>query len=334
MDKVRIGDRWVGADEPVFIIAEIGSNHNQKWDQAIQIIDAAVEAEADAVKFQVFSADDLYSPESSVYDIVKATELPLDWIPRLAEYSAMQGVLFFASAFSRKAVDLLAEVDVPVFKCASSDLVNLSLLKYMASKQKPLIISTGMSDLADIYEAIIAIESEGNEGVILLQCTSLYPTEPQHVHLRVMDTLRAVFRLPVGFSDHTSEVSVSVAAVARGACVIEKHLTIDHKLPGPDHSYALEPADFKKMVESIRATEDALGSPIKKMLPEEAELARRMSIRAATDIIVGETLSRDLLLADRPAGGILPRLMDAIIGCKVQKYISKGEAITWDKIAL
>ena len=332
MDKVQVGDRWVGSNEPVFIIAEIGSNHDQRWDQGTQIIDAAASAGADAVKFQIYSADDLYSPGTPVYDIVKATELPPEWIPRLAEYSDKLDLQFFASVFSQKAVDYLVGVNVPAYKCASSEIANLPLLKYIASKQKPIIISTGMSDLADIYEAIITIESEGNTDVILLQCTSLYPTEPRHVHLRAMDTLRSAFQLPVGISDHTIDAVIPIAAIARGACVVEKHLTINRKLSGPDHSYALEPAEFKKMVEGIRATEDALGSPIKRMLPEEAELARRVSIRAAQDIGIGETLTRDLLVVERPAGGILPRLMDGVIGRKTRKLISKGEAVTWEKI--
>jgi len=332
MESICIGKHRVGQGEPVFVIAEIGSNHGQNWDQTTRLIDAAVGADADAVKFQVYTAEDLYPKNASVFDLVKSTELPQEWIPRLAEYSNEMGVMFFASAFSNNAVDRLAEIDVPVYKCASSDLVNLPLLKYMASKGKPLVLATGMSNLADIYEAITTIQSEGVNDVCLLQCTSLYPTEPRHVHLRAMDTLRLAFNIPVGISDHTLGVSVPIAAVARGACIIEKHLTINRDLPGPDHSYALEPEEFKEMVEGISIVEDALGCPSKVLLPEEEKLARRMSIRAARDIQANELLSPELLEVTRPAGGVQPRFLAVVTTCKAIRPISKGEKITWDMI--
>ena len=331
-DKIQIGERWVGAGEPTCVIAEIGSNHDRKWDQAKRLIEAAAEAGADVVKFQVYTAEDLYPPGTSVYEMVKAAELPREWIPKLADYSAKCGLMFFASVFSREAVDCLAEVEVPAYKWASSETVNLPLLKYAASKKKPILLSTGMCDLADVHEAIEVIRSEGNTDIILLQCTSLYPTEPRHVHLRTMDTLRTAFQLPVGFSDHTTDIVIPAAAVARGACVIEKHLTISRQLPGPDHVYALEPPEFKKMVAGIRATEEALGSPVKTMLPEEAEVARRNSIRAARDIEAREVLTHDLLVIERPAGGIRPRFLSAVIGQRLRERVAKGEAITWEKI--
>lgn len=331
-DKVRLGDRWVGVGEPTFIIAEAGSNHDRIWDQAKQLIEAAAEAGADAVKLQLFTADDLYLPDAPQYMAVKAVELPPEWLPDLARYSAQCNLVFLASPFSVSAVDALAELRVPAYKVASSETVKLPLLKYIAAKQKPVLLSTGMCDLADIHEAVEVCQSENNSDIVLLQCTSLYPTPPSHVHLRAMDTLRAAFHLPVGFSDHTLDIIAPVAAVARGACVIEKHLTIDQRLPGPDHSYALEPAGFRKMVQAIRDTEGMLGSPVKRMLPEEAQAARRESIRAARDIAVGEVLTRDLLVVERPAHGIAARFLPAVIGRKSRKPIARGEAITWEKI--
>ena len=328
-DAVSIGGRKVGGGAPAFIIAEVGSNHDRKQEQAKRLIEAAAEAGADAVKFQVFAADDLYTPDNSVYEAVKSAELPREWIPELSRYSATCGLCFLASAFSAQAVDLLESVNVVAHKCASSETVKLPLIRHMAATQKPLLISTGMCDLADIHEAIEVVRSVGREEIILLQCTALYPTEPQHVHLRAMDTLRASFGLPVGFSDHTMDLVIPAAAVARGACVIEKHLTLDRTLSGPDHSYALEPSEFQRMVEGIRATEQALGSPIKRMLPGEARCARRESLRAARDIAAGEVIQPDMVVAGRPGDGIRPRYLGALAGRRVEVPIRKGQAITW-----
>jgi N,N'-diacetyllegionaminate synthase len=333
-DKVLIGNRWVGLDEPTFVIAEIGSNHNRNLELAKRHIEAAAQAGADAVKFQLYKASDLYAMDSSVYEMVKATELPPDWLFELKDFSNKQGLLFFASAFSEETIDLLAEVDIPAYKCASSETVKLDLLKYMASKKKPVLISTGMCDLADIFEAIQVVCSEDNTDIILMQCTSLYPTEPTHVHLRTMDTMRAAFQCPVGFSDHTLDIIIPVAAVARGASVVEKHMTLDRNLPGPDHSYALEPIEFKRMVDAIRATEQALGTSVKTMLPEEGKYARRDSLRAARDIEAGETLTSPIMNSQRPGDGIRPRYISAVSGCKTKNRIRKGEAINWDCITV
>lgn len=331
-DRVRLGGRWIGTGEPVFVIAEAGANHDQKWDRAKALIEAAAAAGADAVKFQLYSADDLYPPGTAVHDAVKATELPPEWVPGLAEYAGQCALTFLASAFGAWAIDMLTGVDVPAHKMASSEAVNLPLLKYAAATGKPILLSTGMCDLADVHEAVEVIRSEGNTDIVLLQCTSLYPTEPRHVHLRVMDMLRAAFQLPAGFSDHTTDVVIPAAAVARGACVIEKHLTLSRQLAGPDHGYALEPAEFRRMVDGIRATEAALGSPVKMLLPEEAQLARRESIRAARDIQAGEILTPELLVVERPAGGLRPRFLRAILGRRASGPIAKGAPITWEKV--
>ena len=330
--KIQIGNRSIGIGEPTFVIAEIGSNHDQKWDQARELIEKAAEAGADAAKFQLYVAEDLYPAGAPAYGIVKRTELPREWVPRLADYSARYGLMFLATPFSRDAIDRLASVDVPAYKWASSETVNLPLLKYAARKQKPILLSTGMCNLADIFEAVEIVNSEQNKDIILLQCTSLYPTEPRYVHLRAMDTLRSAFQLPVGFSDHTTDIVIPAAAVARGACVIEKHLTINRQLAGPDHGYALEPEEFKRMVEGIRATEQALGSPAKTILPEEIKVARRSSIRAARDIEVGEVLGRELIVVQGPAPGIRPRFLDTVIGCRVLAPIKKGEPMTWEEL--
>jgi N-acetylneuraminate synthase/N,N'-diacetyllegionaminate synthase len=218
---------------------------------------------------------------------------------------------------------------VPAHKVASSETVNLPLVASMAVTGKPLFISTGMCDLADVAEALEVVRAQAGGPVILLQCTSLYPTEPRHVHLRAMDTLRASFNVPVGLSEHTRDVAIAAAAVARGACVVEKHLTLDRSLPGPDHAYALEPAEFGQMVAHIRAVEAALGSPEKRMLPEEAVVARRDSLRAARDLRPGQVLAREDLTVERPGDGIRPRYLGAVIGRRLRILVPKGGAITW-----
>ncbi len=330
--RLQIGDRRIGADEPVFIIAEIGSNHDQDRDQARLLIETAVEAGADAVKFQLYKADDLYPPGTPAFDTLKQAELPEDWLTMLMECSHELGVTFLASPFSRRAVDLLADMGVPAFKWASSETVNLPLLKHAAAKQKPILLSTGMCNLSDIHDALQITQTEGNADIVLLQCTSLYPTAPEDVHLRAMTTLGAAFQLPVGFSDHTMDTVIPAAAVACGACVIEKHLTLDRSLSGPDHGYALEPSEFRSMVDGIRRVEMALGSSQKLFLPEEMKLARRDSIRAAHDIAAGEILTEKMLALERPAQGISPRFLGVVLGRKIQVSVSKGEAITWDII--
>jgi N,N'-diacetyllegionaminate synthase len=327
-----IGKVLIKSESRPLIIAEAGSNHNQSFDMALRLIDSAAEMGAHAIKFQLFSADKLYAPGNELYDIFKSIELNREWVPKLARHADDHGVIFLASPFDDEAVDLLAEVGAAALKVASSETVNFSLVKRIAEKGKPVIVSTGMCDLADVHEAVEVIRSEGNEDIVLLHCSALYPTPPDKVHLKAMDTMRAAFQLPVGFSDHTLDIVAPIAAVARGACVIEKHLTLDRGLPGPDHSYALEPQDFRRMVDSIDATWKALGSPVKKMLPEEAKYARRESLRAARDIDPGEMITRDMLVFERPGNGIRPRFVSAVVGQRSQAAISKGEAIEWKLI--
>jgi sialic acid synthase SpsE len=330
--KIKIGKRWIGDGEPVFIIAEAGSNHNKKLGQAMKLIDVASQSGADAVKFQLFKAEKLYRKGDPAFDVVKANELPREWVNKLAGYSRKKGLIFLASPFDTESVDLLYSIGVQAYKCASSETVNLPLLRYIASKKKPVIISTAMCNLADVYEAVEAVFSTGNENVALLQCTSLYPAAPHDVNLRVMDTLGRSFGVPVGYSDHTLGITMPIGAVARGACVIEKHFTLSRGLKGPDHFYALEPDEFKQMVIAIREVEQGLGSAIKMMLPEEKKCARRNSLIAKKDIPKGTKLAQDMIVINRPALGIEPRFLDAVIGQKTKRQIKKDEAITWESI--
>jgi N,N'-diacetyllegionaminate synthase len=332
-DKIKIGERWIGEEEPVFIVAEIGSNHNQTFGQARQLIEVAAAAGVDAVKFQLFKAENLYpNKEDAMFKIMKSIELPWEWLDELVEYAQSHNLMFLASPFDTEAVDILETLGVPAYKWASSETVNLHLLRYAAAKMKPMLVATGMCDLADVTAAVEVIQSAGNRDIVLLQCTSLYPALPTQINLRVMDTMKNTFHLPVGFSDHTLGFNITAAAVARGACVIEKHFTLNRDMEGPDHFYAIEPDELKQMVEVIRNVEKSLGSAVKDILPEEKKVAKRESIIAAKDIPQNTVITREMVVLSRPALGIKPRFLPAVLGSKVKTHIEKGQAITWNML--
>lgn len=338
--KIRIGDRLVGDGEPCFIIAEAGSNHNGELSRAKGLIDVAAEAGVDAVKFQMFQADKLYSrytPEFSylegknIYELIKGIETPREWIKELAEYCGEKNIDFLATPFDFEVVDLLDKY-VSAFKIASFEIVDLGLLKYVAGKGKPVIISTGMANLGEIEDAVNAIKSVGNNEVILLHCNSLYPTPAEVVNLKAMETMEVAFNLPVGFSDHTLGVHISIAAVAADACVVEKHFTLDKTLPGPDHSFAIEPDELKEMVRCIREIDMAKGSGIKEkseLESEEMYLKARRSIHARVDIAKGTKITKEMLVTKRPGYGIKPKFIDLVEGREAKKDIKKDEWITW-----
>ena len=343
MKNVKIENKLIGDGEPCFIIAEAGSNHNGSIEQAKKLIDVAAEAGADAVKFQIFKAEDLYSKytpefsylkEQSVYELIKNIETPREWIKELAGYCKEKGIIFLASVFDFEAVDLLDKY-VPAFKIASFEITDLELLKYAAEKGKPMIISTGMANLGEVEDAINTIKSVGNEDIILLHCNSLYPTPVEVVNLRAMETMRTAFKVPVGFSDHTLGIHIPIAAVAMDACVIEKHFTLDRTLPGPDHFFAIEPDELKEMVNCIRDVEKARGSGIKKkseLESEEMYIKARRSIHAKVDILKGTKITRDMLIIKRPGYGIKPKFIDIVIGRDVKKDIKEDEWMIWDMV--
>lgn len=348
MSRVRIGDRWVGNGEPCYIVAEAGANHNRDLLLAKRLIDVAAQARADAVKFQTYSAETLYSKktpkfkyleefsDTSTHDLVKSIELPREWHSELADYCRRKGVVFFSSPFDMRAVDELNEVGVPLFKIASFEVVDLLLVKYAASKGKPLVISTGMATMGEIEDALCACREAGNTQVILLQCASLYPAPPKIMNLRSMDTMRLAFDCPVGLSDHTRGIAVALGAAARGAAMLEKHYTLDRTMEGPDHPFALEPEELKQMVAGIREVEEALGDgrktgPSAEENEEMYRLARR-SLVAAKRILAGETISRDMLTVKRPGYGIKPALIDVVIGRVAKVDIDEDDVITWDMV--
>ena len=330
--RVQIDSRWVGYGEPVFVIAEIGSNHDQDFDRARRLIDASVDAGADAVKFQLFSARALYPHGGDQSEILRKLELPYDWVPALADHARDRGVPFLASPFDEEAVRVLVSVGTPAIKIASSETVNLPLVAHAAATQRPMIVSTGMCDLADVSEAVETIRSAGNRDIVLLKCSALYPTEPAQAHLAGMKTLRRAFAVPVGFSDHTLGIAVAIAAVAQGAAIIEKHFTLDRAGAGPDHFYAQTPPSFASMVQAIREAEASIGDPTIHMLPAERVHARRDSLRATTDLTVGTALTRDHLTEERPADGIRPRFARLVVGRRLRRAVARGEAITWESL--
>ena len=328
----NISGRVIGDGEHLLIIAEAGSNFNQNLDTGKHLIDAAARAGADAVKFQLFSADELYPSGGEMHAAFKAAELDPAWVPILAEHADDRSLAFMASAFDTKSVQILNDVDVPAHKVASSEVTNLKLIRKMSQAGKPLIISTGMCDLSDVHDAVLVAEASGCSEIALMQCGAVYPLPPEDANLRVMDVLKATFSCPVGFSDHTLGMGISVAAVGRGASVIEKHFTLDRSSKGPDHFYALEPDELNLFVANLREARLSLGSPIKRMLPQERKAGRRYGLYAARDISAGTVLSRDDLAIQRPAAGVDRRFFEVVVGATCLHDVPKDAPINWSEI--
>ena len=345
---IQLGGRPVGEGHPCYVIAEAGANHNRDLDTARRLIDVASDAGADAVKFQTYSGTSLYSTKTPDFDylagttdkkpheLLEAISLPRDWQPLLADHCRDRGVHFLSSPFDRDAVDELDELDVPAFKVASFEIVDLPFLEYIGSKRRPVIISTGMASLAEIEQAIDACTRGGAPDVALLQCASVYPAPAHVINLRAMSTMRAAFRVPVGFSDHTLGIHVPVAAAALGMSLLEKHYTLDRSQVGPDHPFAIEPAELRTMIANIRDAEAALGDGTKRG-PSEEEAAEmyskaRRSIVAARAIPAGTTISRDMLTVKRPGFGIKPLFIDAIVGRRAGVDIEEDDIVTWEML--
>lgn len=312
-----------------YIIAEAGSNFDGSLDKAKKLIDAAAEAKADAVKFQLFRADILYPERNQpVYAVVKANELPREWVPALAKHSKRRGIDFLATPFDAEAVDLLESAGVGAYKWGSSETTNHRLLLKVARTRKPVYLSTGMCAMADIAEAVEILDANGCPETTILHCYSVYPLPYADANLRVMETLRA-FGKPVGFSDHSLGIALPIAAAALGASVIEKHFTLDRKLKGPDHSYALEPGELAEMVKHIREVEQALGSPLKKLHPDEVAWCRLDGVYARRAIKKGETLAGEALSTRRPAADVPARLARSLCGLRAKAAIPAGSAVRW-----
>lgn len=340
---VRIGARPVGPGHPCLVVAELGVNHDGELERGLALVDAAAAAGADAVKVQTFSADRVASaaapkpayqrervPEAeSQQELLRRLELSVDDHRALARRARERGVLFLSTPFDEDGADLLEELDVPAFKVASPDLTNTPLVLHLARKGRPLILSTGMAYLAEVEDAVAAVRAAGNDRIVVLQCVSAYPADPADANLRAMATLAEALGVPVGYSDHTTGTATAVAAAALGACLLEKHLTLDRTLPGPDHAASLEPDELARLVAAVREAESALGDGVKEPRPAEAELRllARRSLAAARDLAAGEVLAPEMLTALRPGTGIPPGRLDEVTGRVLARPVRGGELL-------
>lgn len=327
------GKRIANGERP-YVIAEAGSNFNQSLDTGYALIDVAVAAGADAVKFQLFRPESLYPPGTKEYNAVSAVTLNPDWVPMLADHARAQNIAFMASAFDIESVDILDAAGVPAHKVASSETINFPVLARMAKSGRPIFLSTGMCNLVDVQEAVEVCIAHGNCQIAVLQCGAMYPLPPDLTNLKVLDLYRRVFGGPVGLSDHTLGLAVPVAAVARGAAVIEKHFTLDRSAAGPDHFYALEPGELKQLVTMIHVAHAAIGQGVKTMLPEEKKFGRRDGLYAARDITAGEVIDDSSIAIRRPAVGMRARYHLTVTGARARQDIAAGEPIEWHQISL
>lgn len=338
-----------GAGGRIFIVAEAGVNHNGDPALARRLVDAAAESGADAVKFQTFRVDALltrgapkagYQVETtgageSQREMLARLELATAVLAELKDRAATRGLTFFSAPFDEESADVLDRLGVALFKVPSGEITNLPLLRHLASKGRPIILSTGMSSLDEVEQAVAAIRAAGNPPLAVLHCLSAYPAPAAEVNLRAMDALGASCSCPVGFSDHTLGIEIAVAAAARGAVIIEKHLTLDKTLPGPDHRASLDPVEFAAMVRAIRAVESALGDGTKRPMPSELDTRRvaRKSLVAARALRAGARLGVGDVLIKRPGTGISPADLDKAIGRPLARDIAADEVIGWEALA-
>lgn len=338
---IEIGRRRVGRGEPCYVIAEAGVNHDGDLDRALMLVQAARDAGADAVKFQLFRADDVATAtapkaeyqtrttdaEEPQVEMLRALELPDGAFVRLAAEARSVGIDFLCTPYSERDAGVLAPL-VPAFKVASALLVEPRFLVHLASFGKPLLLSTGMATLDEVREALAPLGGD----VILLQCTTEYPAPVADANVRAMATLEREFAVPVGFSDHTTGDAAALAAVALGACVLEKHFTLDRTLPGPDHRASLEPDELAALIRDVREVEAALGSSEKRPTAIETENRARMrrSIVAAADIAAGATLAASHLALKRPGDGMPPRMLDDVIGKTTRVAIARDTQLSPD----
>jgi len=349
MKTIRLGTREIGEGRPVFIVAEISANHLQKYDLALKTIEAAKDAGADAVKLQTYTPDTITLDcdneyfqirqgtiwdGTTLYKLYEKAYTPWDWQPKMKKYAEELGLICFSSPFDKSAVDFLEVLDVPAYKVASFEITDIPLIEYMASKGKPMIISTGIAEIGDIEEAVKARRDMGNDQIVLLKCTSAYPTPLTDVNLSVISDIPDRFSTLVGLSDHTMSISVAIAAVALGACLVEKHIIISRDLGGPDAAFSLEPSEFSRMTEAIREVEIALGE-VDYSLTEKMKKSREFSrsLFVVKDIRKGELLTSENVRSIRPGYGLQPKYEKQVLGRKARKAIKKGTPLDWNLIS-
>jgi len=348
MNPIQIGSRLIGSGQPCFLVAEIGINHNGDLELATQMIEAAAKAGADAVKFQNYRIEDFLSDRSLTYEYVfqgkkvveaqyemfKRYELAPAGLKRLREHCEERGVVFFSTPTSEEGIADLVRLGAPLLKNGSDYLGHVPLIRAMARTGLPTVLSTGMATIAEIDDAVRAFREAGGNDLILLHCTSLYPTPSEDVHLRKIPALAAAFGCPAGFSDHTWGIVAAVGAVVMGACFIEKHFTLDKALPGPDHHFSSDPAEFRALVEAVRAVEKNLGESA--IGPTASEMRGRRDFRlscvADRDLPAGHCLTLSDVAFRRPGVGLPPKMGEWLPGKTLKRAVAAGEVLALDSL--
>lgn len=349
---MNIGKRKIGFGEPCFIIAEVSGNHNQSFDRAVEIIKAVADAGADAVKLQTYTADTMTidsdkplflvegknQPESwrgkTLYELYKIAYTPWDWQPKLKKIADDLGIMLFSTPFDDTAVDFLEEMDVPCYKIASFEVVDVPLLKKIAKTGKPVIISSGPSSLEDIELALTTLRENGAKDIVLLHCISAYPAKPENMRLKTIEDLRKRFNVEVGLSDHSMGIEIPIAARVFGACVIEKHVTLKRAEGGVDSDFSLEPQELKELVRTIRNVEKAMGEPsYDSWSPQELEEKKyRRSLFVVEDMKKGEIFTEKNIRSIRPGMGLHPKFYGEILGKKAKQDIERGTPLSRDMV--
>ncbi len=347
LPEIQIAGRHIGAAYSPYVICELSGNHNGSLDRALTMIDAAAATGCDAIKIQTYTADtitmDVDRPEfkihgglwdgRSLYELYQEAQTPFEWHPALFARAAERGVTLFSSPFDETAVDLLDSLGAPAFKIASFEAIDLPLIAYAASKGKPLIISTGMANLDEMHAAREKALTAGAAGVVMLHCVSSYPAAIEDANVRTVADMTNRFDSPIGLSDHTHGTAASVAAIALGACVIEKHFTLARSDGGPDAAFSLEPAEFSALVRDCKQAWSALGRAHYDLLgSERANLQFRRSLYISADVRVGEPLSRGNVRSVRPGNGLAPAELDQVLGRKATRDLRRGEPLAWDML--
>lgn len=332
--NIKIAEKQIGKKYPVFVVAEAGINHNGNVKIAKNMISSAKDCGADAIKFQTFRAGDLASKKSKFFKIFKKVEIDYTHLGELSDHAKKERIIFFSTPFSEEAVDVLADLHVPAFKIASGDITHIPLIKKAASKKKPIIISTGMSNFAEIDFAVKAIKSERNNKIIIMHSVTSYPTPSSDANLRAINTLQCRYKYPIGYSDNGAGILVPIIAVSLGARIIEKHFTLNKKMNGPDHSFSADPNELSLLVKKIRETEIILGDGKKNPQPSELQNIQhaRRSIIALVDIKKGDKLTYSNIAIKRPGIGIMPLNFHKVIGSSAKRNIKIDQPIKWSDI--
>jgi N-acetylneuraminate synthase len=348
MQCINIGQRQIGPKQPVYVIAELSANHNQSFEEAVRLLYAAKQAGADAVKLQTYTPDTITIDCSNeyfqvsggtlwegrnLYELYGEAYTPWDWQPKLKQIAEDLGLDCFSTPFDFTAVDFLEKMEVPAYKIASFELVDLPLIRRVASTGKPAIISTGMALFTEIDEAVRAFRDGDGKQLVLLKCNSAYPSPPEEMNLRTIPHLIETFDVPVGLSDHTLGIAVSVAAVALGACVIEKHFTLSRAVGGPDSAFSLEPSEFKSMVEAVRTVEKALGQ-VSYEVSEQEKASRifRRSLFVVENMKAGEVFTEQNVRSIRPGHGLPPKCLSEVLGGVAARDIQRGSPLSCELV--